>query len=203
MSEEGSVTAWIDQLRRGDQRAASPLWERYYARLIRLARRSLRGARRSAADEEDVVLSAFNSFCSAARAGRFPALLDRDGLWRLLLTLTERKAIDLRRHEAAAKRGGGLVVLATTLEQGAAAAEEGPLASLPSREPTPAFAALVADECQRLLRLLGDDQLRTLALLKLEGYTHEEIARRLECGVRTVERKLGIIRTWWERELQR
>jgi DNA-directed RNA polymerase specialized sigma24 family protein len=202
MRKEGSVTAWIEQLRRGDQRAANPLWERYYARLIRLARRTLRGARCTAIDEEDVVLSAFNSFCSAVRQGRFPALLDRDGLWRLLLTLTEHKAIDVRRHEGAAKRGGGLVVLATTLEQAAPEGEEAGLAALPSREPTPAFAALVADECQRLLRLLGDDQLRTLALLKLEGYGHEEIARRLGCGVRTVERKLGIIRTWWERELK-
>jgi len=67
-------------------------------------------------------------------------------------------------------------------------------------EPTPEFAAQVAEECQRLLGRLGDAELRSVALWKMEGYTNEEIAARLNCVPRTVQRKLGLIRTLWDQE---
>jgi DNA-directed RNA polymerase specialized sigma24 family protein len=68
-------------------------------------------------------------------------------------------------------------------------------------EPTPAFAALVAEECQRLLDKLGDPELRSLALWRMEGYTIEEIAARLGCVPRTVERRLRVIRSLWSQEI--
>jgi DNA-directed RNA polymerase specialized sigma24 family protein len=68
------------------------------------------------------------------------------------------------------------------------------------REPTPAFAAMVADECRRLLEALGDETLRRIALLRMEGYADPEIAARLGCGLRTVGRKLDLIRKTWLRE---
>jgi len=99
MSSAGSVTAWIGALKAGDHAAAQKLWERYYEQLVRLAREKLGGARRRAADEEDVVQSAFDSFCRGAGQGRFPQLRDRDNLWPLLIVITERKAFDLVQHE--------------------------------------------------------------------------------------------------------
>jgi hypothetical protein len=66
MSSEGSVTQWLGQLQAGDPAAVQPLWERYFQRLVGLARLKLRGAPRRAADEEDVALSAFDSFCRNA-----------------------------------------------------------------------------------------------------------------------------------------
>src|SRR5438874_3477307 len=86
------VTVWLGQLVAGDPAAARPLWDRYFHRLVGLARKRLRDAPRRAADEEDVALSAFDSFCRNAEAGRFPDLTDRDGLWRGLATFTLRKA---------------------------------------------------------------------------------------------------------------
>ena len=67
-------------------------------------------------------------------------------------------------------------------------------------EPTPEFVAMVEEEWERLLSMLdrGGPDLRQLALLKLENLTHEEIAGRLACGLRTVERKLRLIRSLWE-----
>jgi DNA-directed RNA polymerase specialized sigma24 family protein len=200
MPGDDSVTGWLNRLRAGDQAAARPLWERYFARLVGLARKRLAGARRAAADEEDVALSAFDSFCRAAEADRFPALADRDDLWRLLVALTERKAIDLVRHEGRARRGGGRVLGESALPPPGDGAPGGPLAQLAGREATPEFAARVAEECQRLLGLLGDPALRDLALLKLEGYANAEIAGHLGCAVRTVERKLALIRDLWEGE---
>jgi DNA-directed RNA polymerase specialized sigma24 family protein len=112
-----SVTVWLEQLKQGDAAAALPLWERYYGRLVVLARQALRGLPRRAADEEDMALEAFDRFCRGAALGRFPRLADRDNLWALLVILTERGASDLREREEAQKRGGGRVrggsVLAT------------------------------------------------------------------------------------------
>ena len=104
MSDEGRVTHWIQEVKKGDSDAASALWERYFERLVRLARSKLDGMPRRIADEEDVALAAFHSFCKAAAGGRFPDLADRDGLWRLLLQMTARKTVDLIRYNAREKR---------------------------------------------------------------------------------------------------
>src|SRR4051795_1433315 len=103
-SPSGCVTVWLEQLKAGDPAAAKPLWDGYFARLVALARQKLRALPRAAADEEDVALSAFDSFCRGAERGRFPRLEDRHDLWQVLLMLTQRKAADLIQHEAREKR---------------------------------------------------------------------------------------------------
>src|SRR5262245_47235933 len=103
MSSPGSVTHWLALLRAGEQGAAQPLWELYWARLVSLARRKLGEVPRRVADEEDVALSAFDSFCRRAQLGCFPQLSDRDDLWQLLVVLTARKAARLRRDQARLK----------------------------------------------------------------------------------------------------
>jgi RNA polymerase sigma factor (sigma-70 family) len=199
MSSQGSVTNWIGQLQAGDPAAAQKLWERYYRRLVGLARKKLRDAPRRAADEEDVALSAFASFCHNAALGQFPQLADRDELWRLLVTITARKALNLRRDERRQKRGGANV-LSLSEGSGPSGRPQALFEQILDREPTPAFAALVADESRRLLESLGDDQLRTVALYKLEGHTNDEIAGKLACGRLTVQRKLRLIRQIWGEE---
>jgi DNA-directed RNA polymerase specialized sigma24 family protein len=81
-----------------------------------------------------------------------------------------------------------------------AAAEGGALLQVLSREPTPEFAAEVAEQYQQLLARLGDPALVRVANLKMEGYTNEEIAGQLECTTRTVECRLRIIRGLWQKE---
>jgi DNA-directed RNA polymerase specialized sigma24 family protein len=199
MPEQGSVSLWIDRLKGGAGEAAQPLWERYFGRLVVLTRAKLRGAPRQAADEEDVALSAFDSFCRGAAQGHFPRLDDRDDLWQLLMLLTERKAINLRRHEHRQKRGGGRAHNSSALageNPGSGDAFEG----MAGDEPTPEFAAQLADECRRLLDGLGDEGLRAVALAKMEGYTNAEIAAQLGCVVTTVERRLKSIRRIWNDE---
>lgn len=189
MPSDGSITRWIGQLQAGDPAAAQPLWQRYFQHLVELARRKLTHAKLRVSDEEDVALSAFDSFCRGLKAGRFPDLQDRGNLWRLLVVLTARKANHLVRDEHRLKRGGN---------QKADAAEK--LANIVSQEPTPEFAAELAENCQRLLDLLNDEELRAIALNTMEGYTNEEIAAQLKCAPRTVERKLRLIRSHWEKE---
>lgn len=194
MPQEGSVTGWLGRVQAGDAEAAERLWQRYFGRLVGLARAKLRGAPRRAADEEDVALSAFDSFCRGVEQGRFPRLNDRDNLWQLLMVITARKAINLKRDESRQKRGGARA------ETNPSAREVIELDNVIGEEPSPEFAAQVAEDCQRLLDSLGDERLRTVALCKMEGYTNEEIARQLGCAPRTVERKVGLIRATWEKE---
>jgi DNA-directed RNA polymerase specialized sigma24 family protein len=199
MLTPGSVTAWIEQLKAGDAAAAAPLWERYFRRLVGLARQRLGAAPRGVADEEDVALSAFDSFCRAAAQGRFPRLDDRDDLWQVLMMLTARKAINLIERECSQKRGGQ-VVPAAALGGTPVGSEADALAALPAPGPTPAFAAEVAEECRRRLDALGDDELRGVVVDKMEGYTNEEIAARRGWSLGKVERKLRLILKTWEQE---
>src|SRR3954454_24904670 len=104
MSSEGSVTTWIHALSAGDAAVAQILWERYFGRMVELARNKLRASVSRAADEEDVALSAFHSFCQAASEQRFPRLANRDDLWQVLVMLTARKALDQRKYDTRKKR---------------------------------------------------------------------------------------------------
>jgi len=201
MRPDASVTQWIDRLKAGDPGAAQKLWERYFRRLVGLARKKLRAAPRRAADEEDVALSAFDSFCRGAEQDRFPQLHDRLDLWQLLVLLTARKAFDLAQRERRQKRGGGAVLDEAALPGPAgSSAREAALDRIEGPEPTPAFAAQVAEEYGRLLERLDSPELRAVAMLKVEGYGNEEIASQLGCGLRTVERRLRLIRGIWEQE---
>jgi DNA-directed RNA polymerase specialized sigma24 family protein len=197
MSSQGSVTRWLGPIQDGDPAAAQQLWERYFPRLVGLARKKLQSSPRRAADEEDVALSAFDSFCRNARRGMFPQLSDRDSLWRLLVVITARKAGHLLRDEGRQKRVGR----ARAAPPAGGGAGEVTIEQIVSREPSPEFATVVAEECRRLLSLLGHDQLRTVALLKMEGYTNAEIARVLDYTVRSIKRKLQLIRALWEKEM--
>ena len=194
MASDGSITRLIVLLKDGDRDAAQPLWDAYFRRLVGLARARRRRTPRGMADEEDVALSAFDSFCRRAERGLFPRLEDRDDLWQLLFVLTVRKAIGLARHQGRVRRGGGRIASLEDLAAWDLDAVLGP-------EPTPELAAQMAEEYRRLLDRLSDESLRSVARWKMEGWTNREIADRLGCVEHTVERKLRSIRRLWSEEV--
>jgi DNA-directed RNA polymerase specialized sigma24 family protein len=190
VTADDPVTVWLGRLQAGDPAAARPLFDRYFRRLVGLARARLRDAPRRAADEEDVALSAFDSFCRNAEHGRFPDLADRDSLWRLLASFTLRKAAHHVRDIGRLKRGGG----ARPDDR------SGVLEEALGREPDPGLAAELAEECDRLLAALGDPELKRVALLRMDGHSVEEVAEQVGCAPRSVKRKLQLIRQIWEGE---
>jgi len=198
-ADEGSVTRWIGDLKAGDREALDRLWPRYFERLVRLARTRLTAARPGGAceDEEDAALSALNSLWDRASGGKLPDLKGRDELWRLLVVITARKALRQRERQGRQKRGGGRLIgeAAFALEDTGDA-----FAQVVGREPTAEFVAMVAEESRLRLEALGDETLRSVALWRMEGYTKEEIAGRLGCVLRTVDRKLEAIRRVWQEE---
>ena len=192
-----SPTIWVEQLRSGHPDAAQKLWQSYFERLVRLARQRVQGRVRRVSDEEDIALSAFNSFCQGIEAGRFPKITDREDLWRLLVTITLHKVLHLVRDQGRQKRGGPLNLIEATEQSGQ---ERAAVDQIVGREPSPEFVTQLVEEWDRLLARLDDPTLTDVAVCRMEGYTNGEIARRLNVTERTIERKLRLIRAVWEEE---
>ncbi len=187
MDTTGSVTKLLRDLQAVDERAAGPLWERYFQRLAAAAKTRLGDGRWAAGDHEDVALSAFHSFCRRLEHGRLPDLDGRQELWRVLVVIARRKAISWLRHETAAKRGGGKTRSLSVLED------------MVSKEPSPEFVAEFLEEADRLLDLLHreDATLCLIAKRKLEGFSNAEIAGELSLTIRSIQRKVERVRILW------
>ncbi|WP_168567085.1 ECF-type sigma factor [Crateriforma spongiae] len=196
MSDTHEVSHWIDQVKAGDSLAANQIWHRYFDRLVRVVRRQLLGQNRAVSDEEDVVLSVFDSFYEAAEQGRFPNLADRDDLWYLLLRMSARKVVDKRRHDSRRRRGGRATVGSID-----AAADDDQTIEIIGDEPSPEMVLMMRETVERFFSHLGVGQLRDLAGAKLEGYSNAEMAERFGCSERTIERRLHLIRQKCQQEL--
>lgn len=199
MHEDDPITLWLTELRGGDDDAAEKLWNHFATRLRAFARTRLSNEACRVYDEDDAVVSGFFSFCRGVKNGRFSGLNDKSDLWRLLVVITARKATRRHRYEHRLKRGGDRcdcsVVFADTSDLKA-------LGGLPGREPTPEFAAELAETWDALFAQLSDDSQRHVAAKKLEGFTNQEIADDLDIGLRSVERKLHLIRLVWENSVE-
>lgn len=199
MERDGSVTLLLQRAKTGEAAAAHELWNRYFDRAVRLANKQLSPQVRRMADGEDIALSAFDSLFRRAAAGRFDQLADRDDLWQLLSRITRRKAINHFHAQTRQKRGGGQVRGESVFAAPGMNADEATgIAQFAGSEPSPEFIHEMAELYQLLLEQLDNDELRQVALLRVEGHSNAEIARQLGKGVRAVERKLNIIRRTWK-----
>jgi RNA polymerase sigma factor (sigma-70 family) len=193
------VTLWMRQLEEGQSEAAQPLWEHFCKKLMSLAEKRLSPKLRRTYDHEDAAVSAFHSLCRVITDRRPSDLSDRVNLWRLLVTITERKITNRVRDEQREKRD-----IRQTLSESCLinASQNGSgFDNLPSREPSPEFAAEFADLCESLLDSLEDKVLREVAQLTLQNYDTTEVAQKLGVTRRTVERKLLIIRSRWQQRM--
>ncbi|MGO9914654.1 MAG: ECF-type sigma factor [Isosphaeraceae bacterium] len=203
--EPGSITRWLQGLKAGRPDAVEAIWRRYYDRVLAVARLRLRpGPHQAVEDGEDVALSALNGLADAAARGRFERLDDRFDLWQILAAITAKKALERRRWYNRWKRSG------RPTSAGRAMPREQPrhepprderdlLARAVSKEPAPEFAAILREQIERLLASLPDPTLRQIAEWRMKGATNTEIADRLGRAVRTIERKVEIIRLVWEK----
>lgn len=196
MSNTNNVSHWIDLVKRGDSAAANRIWRHYFDRLLRAVRGRLNGQNRAISDEEDIVLSVFDSFYAAAEKGRFPDLSDRDDLWRLLLRMSARKVIDKRRHDLRQRRGGDVRMHSLNKP-----CDDGTLIEAIGDEPSPEMVLMVQESIEQLFSHLGVGHLQELAGAKLEGYSNAELAQQFKCSERTIERRLHLIREKCQQEL--
>lgn len=200
----GSITEYLYSLQVAEQgqqeEAVYELWNRFFHHLMKKARAHLGNFPRKVADEEDIALSAFDSFCRRAEQGNFPDLNDRDDLWKLLVTITVRKVTDFRVYNQRQKRD-------FRREQHISPTNDTDLPSenldtlIVDPEPDPALAAELTEQFYQLLDELADEQLQTIAVGKMEGWKNNELAERLGLSVATIERQLRRIRGRWERHV--
>lgn len=195
------ISQWLSELKRGEEQSAGKLWEQYFARLVRMASRKLGGTSKRVADEEDVVVSAFDSLYRGAAAGRFSQVTDRDELWRLLVTITAQKSVDLIRKVNSKKRGGGTVRGDSVFRSKGNQSGDMSFDRVAGQDPSPQFIAMLNEQYDVLLSSLRDDTLRRIAILRMEGYANEEIAENVGISLRSVERKLKLIRDEWSEDL--
>ncbi len=188
-----SITRWFVRLKAGDDEAATILWQYYFPRLSAIARQRFDADRDPVYGAEDAAASVIHLLCRGARNGRFSDVGTRDDLWRLLVAATRRKVIDRVRHEHAAKRGGGDVKVLDACF--------GTAQLIAAPDPTPETLCMIDEQLSVLLSQLRDDTFRRIALWKLEGYSNREVASMLDVSERTVERKLKLIRSDWEKEV--
>lgn len=202
--EHGSVTAWLKTITVSPGEADTAwrnLWERYAPAMRALARRHLAGGRKPLADEEDIVVEAFRDLFQGIQAGRFTQLTNRDDLQQILITITQRRAIDAVRKNAfrTAHEAGESAL--SYLNRGASSLR--PLDCLPGPENPPELPLLACEELTRLLDALRDEQLRQVAVMRVLSATDQEIARELNVSVRTVGRKLELIARRWRQIAER
>jgi DNA-directed RNA polymerase specialized sigma24 family protein len=199
LKDQDSVTEWIDAAVRGDHNLAlQRIWERYFRRLVGLAKSRMKGLP-GVSDEEDVASQAFSHLILGLIGGRFPTLRDRDDLWNILVTITAHEANDRRKYELALMRDTNRTISEWSLVGGENSGESG-FDTVVGVGPTAEFMAIVAEKYKRLLNLLADDQLRQIAVASMECYTQDEIAEKVGCSTRDVGRKLVDIRRVWNLE---
>lgn len=186
----------LDQVRSGDDQATEQLWEDYFQRLVRIAAKKLPQNLRRVGDEEDIALSAFHSFIAGVRRDQFPDLSGPDNLWGLLITLTGRKVHAHLRHQTRQKRGGGSV-RGESVFIDPKGNSRGGIGGVTGDHGSPDLHAELAEACDGLLDQLPDDQLRQIAVMRMDGFLVDEIATKLELSKRAVERRLQLIRKTW------
>lgn len=194
VNEAASLSALFLKILAGQEDAFTELYRRLAQSLEKVARRVLQGHPGGKCDAEEVVQSVFVSFWQRTRERGFDAALNRNELWKLLATITARKALNRIRNAHAQKRGGGQVRLEADIEHRPGEPIE--LAELAAVQPAQVFGLA----CEDLLSKL-DEECRTIAILKTMNHTNLEIADLLQCTERKVERKLELTRRIWEQKM--
>jgi RNA polymerase sigma factor (sigma-70 family) len=194
----------LARLRAGNAAAQRELWDRYFRRLVALARTKLGNTPRAAADEEDVAIVAIEALLEGLARDRFPDLGRSGSVWALLAKIAAREAVNERRRQYALKRGGGCMVTPLSCEDEDPPPHASPPSPVRSNEPIdqhePAEAiALMHEAFDRLMAACSDPLLRQVAQRRIDGWTNAEIAEDLGVAERTVERRVRRVRACWNR----
>lgn len=195
-----SISQQLDEIKKSDEAAIAVLWNHYYPALASFAEKRLAalGVQQRVFNGDDVAASALASFFKAVQRDRFPDLNSEESLFRLLKRITIRKVIDRKRHSQTLKAGGGELRGESAFGSNSMSAFG--IEGVQGETPSPEWIAMMEEECKGLFTMLGDEELQTIACLRLEGYSNAEIASQRGYSIATVERRLKLIRARWSSE---
>lgn len=198
MDWDDPITLWLKNTAKGDQRAIEGIWAAYFDQLVRFAKTRLPPHWRRVVDEEDIAISAMESFILRLQRPDCPwQLNNRHDLWRILLAIVVRKTVKQNQKQLAQKRGQGTVVGESGIVIGEVKYPTG-IDQILGKEPSPELALQLVEEFDARLASLRDDTLRSVAIAKMQGQTNREIAESTGISLRSVERKLELIRDKWK-----
>jgi DNA-directed RNA polymerase specialized sigma24 family protein len=169
------------------------IWDHFFRRLCAFAETKIYKRHRRLISADEIASNAFLALVDGIREKRFEKVRNRDELWKMLTLIAARKAVNLRKRHDRAKRGNGQIKGGSVF--GAAGINS--VADFLQRDLAPDVGAQILDLSQQLLKRLPTDELRNVALWRMAGYSNVEIAEKLGCVERTVERKLNLIRAVW------
>jgi RNA polymerase sigma factor (sigma-70 family) len=201
----------VRQLKEGHPDAIEEIVRRYYWRMVGMAKRLLRGLNVEPAwfDCDDAVNTTLLKLCEAAKAGKIHSMEETANFWNLFYSILKRNILLAREHNARLKRGGPGSLRSSrdgrstssepkdVLPVGRLSRGVEILDDLRCYLPLPDVASNSKQVVELLLDLLDDPLLRTIATMRAEAYTNDEIAKTLGTTTRTIERKLTIIRDIW------
>ncbi len=196
MSNENSLSLWVAELKQGNEAAAQRVWAEYFDEIARFADRKL-GKFRRMRDGEDVALSAFNCLLQRARAGDLDDVSNSNELRRALIQKAHDKAVEYIRYELRKKRGGGAVRGESVFAEMAQDDQAGNIADHVAEHPDELFETLERD-FNELLEKLDDDLLKEVAVLRIQGYSTQEIGEQVDLSAQSIRRKLAIIERRWD-----
>ena len=200
LSVPGSITCLIRQLDHSEELALESLFRRCWGDLIAMASKRLAPSVRSWSDEEDIASEAYWGFVRALRKGRLPKLQDRCDLFALFAHIVACRAATRASEKLSVnKRGAGKVRAMSEVFDSKTAGNI--LNQVPGREPSP-DERLTLQECFDVFIDQIPESLRPVAYQHLLGHSQKEIAGSLDCTTRTIERKMALIRNYWNRSAQ-
>ncbi len=186
-SPEDNISDLVSRCRAGNEEAATILFRWHLDKLIALVRSRLSQKLNSRMDPEDILQSAYRSFFGGLVDGKFKVERS-DELWSLLAAITLHKLYRQVARHTAKKR---TVQRERPIHQDDSLLGVEP--ELVAELPTPAQAAAVVEELEHVMDRL-DTLEQTMLQLRLEGYTVEEIAAKVDRSERTVRRLLEKIK---------
>jgi RNA polymerase sigma factor (sigma-70 family) len=191
LTDSTGARTLLNLWREGDQEAARQLVDRYTNRLLNLARGHISQRVKSRVDPEDIVQSVFRTFFAHARAGEF-TIANQHELCKLLMQITVHKTLRLVAFHQAAKRD-------QRLEVGQGQKSRAAVLEVLDREPSPDAVAAFLDQLEQFLSRLRPQE-RAILEMRLQGYSNEEIVRKLGIYDRKIRRVIERIRCLAEQE---
>jgi RNA polymerase sigma factor (sigma-70 family) len=177
-SDDQDDRTLVAQIREGNQEAAEVLYRRYASRLMGLADRQMSRNVRRLAEPEDIVQSAFRSLFRGVNSGSYDAP-EGCSLWQLLAVIAIHKVRKKIRRDKSVQPTAVLGV----------AAEYDQILDV-AAPCTPEIMEVALQETLECLRPAERD----VVVLRVQGFTVEEISDKLSRSRRTVERTLQQVR---------
>ena len=172
MIDHEPLARLLERWRSGEQMAALAIYQRYEQQLLRLAKRRMRPSLRQRVDPDDIVISVLDSLLVRVGKGQYSSVNSSTSVWYLLHKILNNKIRKQWEFHTAKKRDVQRDVQVEDHKSSADFAAK--LAS-----PTPAEAAALADELERIRAILAPEDFQIL-LFHVDGCSATDILKKLD-----------------------